>query len=105
MRQDTLLPFELPAVARKKVAIAFDGGNISSDDRVKLLRQVEHWFWLAERLSQCMRDQRDGGRIDHSIAEMRRLRTLAIAAGYPDADDCDTPRAGCWPSPCRSTMS
>jgi hypothetical protein len=31
MQQDVLLPFDLPAVARKKVSVAFDGGMLSSD--------------------------------------------------------------------------
>ena len=31
MGEDTLLPFDLPAVARKKVSVAFDGGMLSSD--------------------------------------------------------------------------
>ena len=31
MQQDSPLAFDLPAVARKKVSIAFDGGMLSSD--------------------------------------------------------------------------
>jgi hypothetical protein len=31
MQQDSLLSFDLPAVARKKVCIAFDGGMLSSN--------------------------------------------------------------------------
>jgi hypothetical protein len=31
MGEDIRLPFDLPAVARKKVGAAFDGGRISSD--------------------------------------------------------------------------
>lgn len=38
MDEDTVLPFDLPAVARKKVNVAFDGGMLSSDAGVLLLR-------------------------------------------------------------------
>jgi hypothetical protein len=31
MGEDIRLPFDLPAVARKKVSAAFDGGRITSD--------------------------------------------------------------------------
>jgi hypothetical protein len=34
---DTLLPFSFPAVERKKVTAAFDGGRLSSDGGVMLL--------------------------------------------------------------------
>ncbi len=40
MEEDTLLPFKFPAVARKKVSAAFDGGMLSSDAGVLLLRDV-----------------------------------------------------------------
>ena len=53
MQQDSLLPFELPAVARKKVCIGFDGGMLSSDAGVLLLRGVEQRLSIATRLAAC----------------------------------------------------
>ena len=41
MGEDIRLPFDLPAVARKKVSAAFDGGRITSDGGVTLLAQAE----------------------------------------------------------------
>ncbi len=41
MADDTVLPFDLPAVARKKVTAAFDGGLLSPDGGVLVLRDVE----------------------------------------------------------------
>ena len=92
MFDDTVLPFDLPAVRRKKVTAAFDGGRLSSDGGVLLLRGVERWLDIAGRLARCLRDRRDPARIDHTVEEMLRLRMLAIAAGYEDADDCDALR-------------
>src|ERR1035437_670966 len=88
MRQDSLLPFELPAVARKKVSVAFDGGMLSSDAGVLLLRGVERQLGIAKRLAACLTDRRDPDRIDHPLVEMLRLRMFAIAAGYEDTNDC-----------------
>ena len=51
MTEDTLLPFDLPAVRRKKVTADFDGGLISSDGGVVLLREAERRLRLAETLA------------------------------------------------------
>jgi len=92
MDEERILPFELPAVARKKVSVGFDGGMLSSDAGVLLLRGIERRLGLSERLAACMRDRRDQTRIDHTLEEMLRLRMFAIAAGYEDANDCATLR-------------
>jgi hypothetical protein len=92
MDDDSLLPFCLPAVCRKKVSVAFDGGLLSSDGGVLLLRDVERRIGVAELLAGCVTDRRDRSRIDHEIVEMLRLRMFLIAAGYEDADDCDSLR-------------
>ena len=41
MTDDSLLPFDLPSAQRKKVSAAFDGGLISSDGGLVLLREAE----------------------------------------------------------------
>ena len=92
MIEDTLLPFDLPSVARKKVSVAFDGGMLSSNGGVLLLRGVERRLGLAARLAGCIRDRRNPESILHTVEEMLRLRMFAIAAGYEDADDCDALR-------------
>ena len=92
MDQDSVLPFALPAVARKKVSVGFDGGLMSSDGGVLLLREVERRLGIAARLASCIPDRRDPERISHSVEEMLRLRMFAIAAGYEDANDCDSLR-------------
>jgi hypothetical protein len=93
MSDDTVLPFNFPAVCRKKVTAAFDGGLLSSDGGVLLLAQIERQLGLADRLAKCIEDPRDPAAVQHSIAEMIRYRALLIAAGYPDGNDCDALRA------------
>ena len=92
MSEDIALPFDLPSVCRKKVSVGFDGGRLSSDAGVLLLRGVERKLGLAGRLASCLRDKRDPDLIEHTIEEMLKLRMFAIAAGYEDADDCDSLR-------------
>jgi hypothetical protein len=92
MSDDTLLPFDLPSVVRKKVSVAFDGGLLSSDAGVLLLRGIEKKLGLAARLAACIREWRKPAAIVHPLEEMLRLRMFAIAAGYEDGDDCDSLR-------------
>jgi hypothetical protein len=83
----------LSPVAGKPVIAAFDGGRLTSDAGVLVLAEIERRLGIAERLARCIEDPRDPERIRHGIAEMIRFRALLIAAGYPDANDCDALRA------------
>ena len=92
MTEDSLLPFDLPAVSRKKVTADFEGGSISSDGGLVLLRAAERRLGLAEALAGCIREWRDPERVVHTLPAMLRFRMFAIACGYEDADDCDALR-------------
>lgn len=92
MHDDTLLPFDFPAVGRKKVTAAFDGGRLSSDGGLLLLRAAERRLGLADLLAGCIRDRRNPAQVEHRLAETLCFRMLAIACGYEDADDCDALR-------------
>ena len=92
MNEDIALPFDLPSVCRKKLSVGFDGGRLSSDAGLLLLRGIERQLGLAARLAGCIREWRDPERIEHSLVEMLKLRMFAIAAGYEDANDCGSLR-------------
>jgi hypothetical protein len=79
-------------VASKAVRAAFDGGRLTSDAGVLVLADIEHRLRIAERLARCLEDPRAPDRVHHTLAEMIRFRVLLIAAGYPDANDCDALR-------------
>jgi hypothetical protein len=89
MTDDSLLPFSFPAVARKKITAAFDGGRISSDGGVMLLAQAERRLGIADRLAGVIPDGRDPNRVTHLLPDILRARIFAIACGYEDADDLD----------------
>ena len=76
-----------------KVSAAFDGGLISSDGGLVLLREAERRLGLAKTLAGCIRDRRNQALVVHPLAAMLRFRMFAIACGYEDADDCDALRA------------
>jgi DDE family transposase len=89
MTDDSLLPFSLPSVERKKVIAAFDGGRLSSDGGVMLLALAERRIGIADRLAAEIVDRRDPARVLHTLSDILRARILAIACGYEDADDLD----------------
>ena len=89
MIEDSLLPFSFPAVGRKKITAAFDGGRITSDFGVMLLGQAERRLGLADKLAAVIADPRNPLLITHSLGSIFRARILAIACGYEDADDLD----------------
>src|SRR6266545_2930060 len=93
MTDDTILPFSFPAVSRKKITAAFDGGRLTSNGGVMLLAMADRRIGVAEKLSLVFPERRDATRIVHSLADMIRARMFAIACGYEDSDDLDHLRA------------
>src|SRR5256885_16325576 len=89
MTNDSLLPFCFPAVDRKKITAAFDGGRSSSDGGVMLLAQAERRLGIADQLARVIPDERDASRVIHLLPDILRARIFAIACGYEDADDLD----------------
>ena len=89
MTDHTVLPFSFPAIGRKKVTGAFDGGRITSDGGVMLLAAAERRLKLADKLAAVILDPRDPARVTHGMADIVRARILAIACGYEDGNDLD----------------
>ena len=93
MTDNSLLPFSLPSVERKKITAAFDDGRISSDGGVMLLALADRRIGIADRLAAKITDRRDPTRVVHALSDILRARILAIACGYEDADDLDRLRS------------
>src|SRR5258705_929613 len=87
MNDDTLLPFDLPSVCRKKLTVDFNGGNQSSNGGVLLLREAERSLGVCWLLSNTMTDRRDQSCIRHSTFEMFIAPGSAIPCRYADAND------------------
>ena len=83
----------LSPVSGKTIVAKFDGGLLSSDGGILILREVEQRLRVADRIAACIRDQRAPDQITHSLADIIGFRLLMIAAGYEDGNDANSLRS------------
>lgn len=74
----------------RSISAKFDGGRLSGDGGLVLLREVDKKPGLIRRLADCIRDGRDRSRVKVTIAEMLSQRIMGIVAGYEDCNDHGT---------------
>lgn len=84
--------FEFPRVNRRVVEASFDGGDITSDGGVLLLRQADRLLGLSEAIARALKDPRRQASCDHDLKSLLRQRLYAIALGYEDLNDHDALR-------------
>jgi hypothetical protein len=77
----------LKRLRRQAVEVDFQGGTLTSDGGLVLLREVDRQLDLIRRIDQAIPDPRDPIYFTHPQAEMLTSRIFGIAAGYEDAND------------------
>src|SRR5438874_5879901 len=85
-------PLHLAPVGTKSVELDFDGGRLSSDAGVVLLKDIDDQLGLTRALAAVLSDPRDGRRIHFTPEDLLKQRVFQIAAGYEDANDANTLR-------------
>src|SRR5207253_6261149 len=76
----------------RQVVARFDGGRITSDAGVLLLREVAERTGLLRSFAHCFTDHRARELIEHTVEELVAQRVLALACGYEDLNDHDVLR-------------
>lgn len=76
----------------RKIEADFEGGEVSSDGGLLLLREVDRRLDLIRRAAALLPDERQSGKVVHSTRAMLAQRVLALAQGYEDLNDHDTLR-------------
>jgi hypothetical protein len=74
------------------VTVTNDGGDLTSDAGVLLLRDVDRGIGLIRRLVECLRDPRQQAKVDHTLEVLVGQRMFQMAAGYEDCNDADALR-------------
>ena len=87
MSDSTTQSVLFPTQFSKPVHAIFDESELSSDGGGLLLKAVDEELGLTEALADCLRDDRQSGKVKHSLLEAMRQRVFGIALGYPDAND------------------
>ena len=83
----TQLPLASGTGRNQSVALDFDGGRLSSDAGIVLLKDIDEQLGLTRALAAVLSDPRDAHRIHFTPEDLLKQRVFQIAAGYEDAND------------------
>ena len=72
-----------------KLRIDFEGGTITSDAGLTLIREFDHGLGLTADVASRIADDRDQRYVKHDMVRLVRQREYQIVAGYEDANDAD----------------
>ncbi len=81
---ETLL---FPACRKRRVEAEFDGGDVSSNGGVLLLREADRLLGLTRSVARGLADRRQRSKVDHLYLDMVRQLVFAIGLGYDDLND------------------
>lgn len=76
-----------PMVKRRKVSGCFGGGEITSDGGVLLTALADRKLGLTAALAKALPDERQAGRVTHSLRDLLRQRIYGLAQGWEDLND------------------
>jgi len=76
-------------LGRKTVDVNFDGGTLTSDGGLLLLREVDQRLDLIRRIDEVIADPRDPIYTSHPQIELLTTRIFGVAAGHEDGNDHD----------------
>ena len=87
MTDCSAVQLEFASCQGRKVQADFQGGEVSSDGGLLLLREVDRRLQVLDRASELLPDHRQKGKVRHSMKSMLRQRVFALAQGYEDLND------------------
>jgi hypothetical protein len=93
MPKCTDAPVEFGRLGRRVIEANFEGGDISSDGGVLLLRRTDERIGLSRAAAAALGDPREPARITHGLRELLAQRIYGLCCGYEDLNDHDTLRS------------
>lgn len=85
----TAVEIDFGRIGRRVIEANFEGGALSSDGGLMLLKQVDRRIGLSEAAAASLIDPRDPDRIRHSQRDLIAQRLYGICCGYEDLNDHD----------------
>ena len=90
MRDDTIPQTVLfPDLFNKPLIATFDQPHASSDGGAVLLKAADARYGLIDGFARCLVDDRQAGKVRHTLTDLLAQRIFGLACGYPDANDAD----------------
>ena len=90
MRDETIPQTVLfPDLVNRPVIATFDQPHASSDGGAIVLKAAEARYGLVDGFARCLVDDRQPGKVRHTLADLLAQRIYGIACGHPDANDAD----------------
>ena len=80
-------------VGRRVIEADFDGGDLSSEAGVLLLRRMDQRLGLCASAARALGDERQRGKVRHSLASMLAQRVYGLCQGWSDVCDHNALRA------------
>jgi hypothetical protein len=87
MTECNLQPLLFTSLGRKKIVADFQGGDLTSDGGLPLLREVDRKIGLIDALDAAIHDPRFQPLVLHEQRTILAQRIFALAAGYEDLND------------------
>jgi hypothetical protein len=92
MSENSVKKIGFSSAKGRKVEAAFDGGSVSTDGGLLLMREVDRKLGLIGRVSSELSDGRERGKVRHACETMLRQRVMSLIAGWEDLNDAQTLR-------------
>ena len=87
MPESTTQSVLFPDLISKPAVMAFDQAHSSADGGALLLKAIDEWLGLSAKLADCLRDDRESGKVQHELVERLQQQMFGIALGHPDCND------------------
>ncbi len=71
----------------RRIVGKFDGGDISSDGGLMLVREADRHLGLTHAVARLIEDGRQAGKVVHQIPTMIRQRVYGMCTGDEDLND------------------
>jgi hypothetical protein len=78
-----------PGLFTKPLVATFDQPHASSDGGAILLKAAEARYGLIDGFARCLVDDRQPGKVRHTLEDLLAQRIFGLACGHPDANDAD----------------
>jgi hypothetical protein len=90
LRDDTIPQTVLfPDLFNKPLVATFDQPHASSDGGAILLKAAEARYGLIDGFARCLVEDRQPGKVRHTLEDLLAQRIFGLACGHPDANDAD----------------